>query len=175
MAKLVTGKVRLSFVNAFVPSGMAGAEPKYSVQILIPKTDKVTLDKIQKAIDEAISEGTKKWGGKVPPRLKMPLRDGDEEKPDVAAYKGMMFMSCSSKQKPNVVDAQVQPILDATELYSGCYGRVSINMYAFDVSGNRGIACGLNNIQKLADGESLAGKSRAEDDFTAVVGEDFLG
>jgi len=72
------------------------------------------------------------------------------------------------------VDKNVQPILDSTEVYSGCYGRASITFYPFNTNGNRGIACGLQNLQKLADGESLGGRSRAEDDFEAYDDDDFL-
>ena len=171
--KVVTGKVRLSYVNVFEPrAGMNGGDAKYSLCVLISKSDKATLDKIQKAVDAAKQAGAAQWGGKVPAGLKLPLRDGDTER-DTPEYKGHFFINCSSKQKPGVVDAAVNPILDQGEVYSGCYGRVSMNFYAYNQSGNRGIGAGLQNVQKLAEGEPLSGRSRAEDDFTAAD-DDFL-
>jgi hypothetical protein len=171
--KLVTGKVRLSYVNVFETNDKG----KYSVAILIPKTDKATLDKVKAAI-EAVKTDAKSattWGSKFLASFKTPLRDGDTDR-DVEKspeYKGCYFVNCNSGQKPGVVDAQLNPILDKSEVYSGCYGRVSINLYPFNVDGNKGIAAGLNNLQKMAEGEPLSGRSRAEDDFTAVE-DDFL-
>ncbi|PLR84684.1 DUF2815 domain-containing protein [Bacillus canaveralius] len=178
--KVITGKVRLSYVHVFEPHAIEeGQEPKYSVCLLIPKSDKETLKKIKAATEAAKQAGASKWGGKIPANLKTPLRDGDEEREDQEEYAGHYFINCSSKTKPGVVDQNVQPILDSTEVYSGCYGRASINFYAFNTAGNKGIACGLNNLQKLADGDYLGGRSRAEDDFDAVDNgdddDDFLG
>jgi hypothetical protein len=171
--KVVTGKVRLSYANLFEPrASMPGQDPKYSLCVLIPKSDKVTVDKINAAIDAAKEAGKAQWGGKVPPGLKLPLRDGDVER-DSAEYKGHWFINASSKQRPGVVDATLNPVLDPSEVYSGSYGRVSINFYPFNQNGNRGIGAGLQNVQKLADGEPLSGRSRAEDDFTAAV-DDFM-
>lgn len=171
--KVVTGKVRLSYVNVFEPrAAQPGQEAKYSLCVLIPKGDKETLAKVQAAVEAAKQAGVATWGGKIPAGLKMPLRDGDTER-DSPEYKGHYFINCNSKQKPGVVDAAVNPILDQSEMYSGCYGRVSINFYAYNQNGNKGIGAGLQNVQKTADGEPLSGRSRAEDDFTAVE-EDFL-
>lgn len=171
--KVVTGEVRFSYLHVFEPHAIEeGQDKKYSVSLLIPKTDKKTLNAIKKAIEAAKVAGAPKWGGKVPSNLKMPLRDGDVDRPDQEEYAGMYFVNANSTNKPGLVDANVQPILDSTELYSGCYGRASINFYAYNVSGNKGIACGLNNIQKLRDGETLGGRSRAEDDFDAVETEE---
>lgn len=171
--KVVTGKVRLSYVNVFQPrASKPGQEPKYSICVLIPKSDTATLNKVKAAIEAAKQAGAPTWGGKIPAGLKNPLRDGDTER-DTDEYKGHYFINANSKQKPGAVDASVQPILDAQELYSGCYGRVSLNFYAYNVDGNKGIGAGLQNVQKLADGEPLSGRSRAEDDFTAAD-EDFL-
>lgn len=170
--KVVTGKVRFSYVHVFEPHSMEeGQEKKYSVCLLIPKTDKATIDKINKAIEAAKQAGIAKFGGKVPPNLKTPLRDGDEER-EGEEYKGHYFINASSKQRPGVVDASVQPILDSTEVYSGGYGRASINFYAYAVSGSRGIAAGLNHLQWLEDGPYLGGRNRAEDDFEVVEGVD---
>lgn len=171
--KVVTGKVRLSYVNLFTPRvGPNGGDAKYSVCVLIPKTDKATLDKVKAAIEAAKEAGKANWGGKIPAGVKTPLRDGDTER-DSAEYKGHYFINANSKQKPGVVDAQLNAVMDASEVYSGAYGRVSLNFYAYNQSGNKGVGAGLQNVQKLADGEPLSGRSRAEDDFTAAE-EDFL-
>lgn len=167
--KVVTGKVRFCYANVFEPTSMQeGGEKKYNVAVLISKKDKATIDKINKAVDNAIQAGIDKVGknGKVVPNIKMPLRDGDEERPDDAAFAGHYFVNCTSQRKPGIVDADLNPIMDKEEFYSGCYGRASINFYAFNVSGNKGIAAGLNNLQKLEDGERLSGGSSAEEDFS---------
>ena len=116
-------------------------------------------------IEEAKEEGKKKWGGTIPKKLKLPLRDGDEEREEDEAYQGHFFINANSTKKPGIVDADLNPIMDKDEFYSGCYGRASINFYPFDAAGNKGIAVGLNNLQKTEDGERLAGGSSAEDDF----------
>jgi hypothetical protein len=165
--KVVTGKVRFSYAHVFEPSAIEeGQEKKYSVSVIIPKSDKKTVKKIQDAIAAALEEGKAKFGGKIPAVYKNPLRDGDEERPDDENYEGSYFVNANSARKPGVVDANLDPILDKEEFYSGCYGRASINFYAFNVSGNKGIAAGLNNVQKLEDGIKLSGgASSAEDDF----------
>ena len=167
--KVVTGLVRLSYVNIFKSRSFSeGQDAKYSICLLIPKEDKATIKKIKAAIEEACQEGiASKWGGKRPANLKLPLRDGDEERADEAEeYEGMYFINASSNQKPGIVDKDLNEILDPDEVYSGCWGRASINFYAFNTSGNKGIGAGLNNIQKLKDGEHLgAARASAESDF----------
>ena len=165
--KVVTGKVKFSYANVWEPTSInEGAEKKYSISILIPKKDTKTLEKIEAAIEEATEAFKVKNGGKVPKNFKTPLRDGDEEKEDDEAYRGMMFFNASSLRKPAIVDANLDPIMDKDEFYSGCWGRASVNFYSFDVSGNKGVAAGLNNLQKLEDGERLGGSSSSpEDDF----------
>ena len=134
------------------------------------------MEKIKKAIEQAKKDSVSKWGGKVPANLKLPLRDGDIDRPEDEAYVDSYFFNANSRQAPQVVDKNVQPILDQSEVYSGCYGRISVNFYGFNNNGNRGIAAGLGNIQKLRDGESLGGRSNAEEDFDAIADEeDFLG
>ena len=157
---------------------MNDGDPKYSVSAIIPKSDTETIGKIKRAIEQAKKDSVSKWGGKVPANLKLPLRDGDIDRPEDEAYADSYFFNANSKQAPQVVDKNVQPILDQSEVYSGCYGRISVNFYGFNSNGNRGIAAGLGNIQKLRDGESLGGRTSAEDDFDAVEmdgEEDFLG
>ena len=177
--KVITGKVRASFVHVFEPAAINGGEPKYSISLIIPKSDTVTVEKIRAAIKAAYEEGESKLkgNGKFVPALdaiKTPLRDGDKERPGDEAYKGCWFINANSATAPGIVDADRQPILDTSEVYSGVYGRASINFYAFNSNGNKGIACGLNNLQKIRDGEPLGGKSRAEDDFATDDDEDFL-
>lgn len=175
--QVVTGTARLSFLNVFQPRAAAeGQDPKYSCCILIPKSDKKTVAAIKAACEAARVNSASIFGGKVPDKLKLPIHDGDGEMPNGGEYgpecKGHYVMNASSKSKPGIVDRNVQPILDSTELYSGCYGRVDVNFYAYNVNGNRGIACGLNNIQKVKDGEPLGGRARAEDVFGAVEDEE---
>ena len=173
--KVVTGIVRLSYEHVWEPASINGSKPKYSVSLIIPKSDTKTISAINAAVDAAIRDGAAKFGGKVPPRgaLKLPLRDGDTERDD-EAYKGAYFVNANSTTPPQIVDRAVQPILDRSEVYSGCYARVSINFYAFNTNGNKGIACGLGNIQKVRDGEPLSGRSTAEDDFATDLDDDFL-
>ena len=168
MTKVVTGLVRFCYCNVFEPTAIGeGGVKKYNVSILIDKNDTATLDKVNTAIQEAITAGADKVSknGKVLPNIKMPLRDGDIDKEDDPAYAGHFFLNANSLRKPQVVDANLNEIMSRDEFYSGCYGRASVNFYAFNAEGNRGIACGLNNLQKLKDGESLAGGSTAAEDF----------
>jgi len=166
--KVVTGKVRFSYVAVFQPKAMdEKSEPKYSVSIIIPKSDKATLDRINKAIEAAKVAGKAKLAdktGKIPANIKIPLRDGDTDRPDDEAYADSFFINASSNRRPGVVDAQLNEIIAPEDFYSGCYGRASLNFYAFNANGNKGIAAGLQNLQKLAEGEPLAGAS-AEQDF----------
>lgn len=167
---------RFSFVNVWEPKSINGSDPKYSISLIIPKSDKKTVAAIQKAIEAAKQDGMAKFGGKIPANLKTPLRDGDIDRPDDPNYEDCYFINTNSKDAPQIVDAKIQPILDRSEVYSGCYGKVSINFYPFNTNGNRGIAAGLGNVQKLRDGEPLGGKSRAEDDFEIETDgdDDFL-
>lgn len=174
--KVVTGvNTRLSYFHGWEPVSINGGAEKYSVSVLIPKSDTATVDAINAAIDAALEEGAAKFGGKKPPRtaIKLPLRDGDTERED-EAYKGHWFINANSSTAPQIVDRAVRPILDRNEVYSGCYARVSLNFYAFNSNGNKGVACGLGNIQKVRDGEPLGGKSTAEDDFATLDDDDFL-
>lgn len=163
---------RLSYAHIWEPDSVNGSEPKYSVSCIIDKDDKDTIVKIQKAIELAKEEGKGKWGGKIPANLKTPLRDGDIDRPEDEAYAGCMFLNANSRQAPQVVDKKVQPVLDQSEVYSGCYGRVSVTFYAYNSNGNKGVAAGLGNVQKLKDGEPLGSRVNAKDEFDAVEAED---
>ena len=174
--KVITGKnTRLSYFHGWEPTSINGGPERYSVSVLIPKDDKETVKAINDALDAAIEEGLAKFGGKKPNKaaIKLPLRDGDTERED-EAYAGHWFINANSKTAPQIVDKAVKPILDRDEVYSGCYARVSLNFYAFNSNGNKGIACGLGNIQKIRDGESLGGRSSATDDFSIEEDDDFL-
>lgn len=182
--KVVTGpKTVMSYLNVNEPkTPIGGGTPKYSVSLIIPKDDTETVRKIKAAIEAAYQEGQGKLKGSgrsVPAlsAIKTPLRDGDQERPDDEAYAGSYFVNANSSTKPGVVDRDLQPIIETSELYSGIIGRASINFYAYNSNGNRGIACGLNNLQKLSDGTPLGGHSRAEDDFADLDDDevDFLG
>ena len=177
--KVITGKhTVMSYLNVNeAKTPMGDGTPKFSVSLIIPKSDTVTIAKIRAAIEAAYEEGQSKLKGssKFIPALediKTPLRDGDKDRKGDEAYKNAYFVNANSTTKPGVVDAERNPILDSSELYSGIIGRASINFYAYNSNGNRGIACGLNNIQKLADGTPLGGHSRAEDDFADLDDED---
>ena len=177
--KVITGvKTRWSYANVWQAKSINGGTPKFSVSLIIPKSDTKTVTAVKNAIQAAYEEGQSKLKGnsKFVPALtaiKTPLRDGDAERPDDEAYKDCYFINANSATAPGIVDAARNPIIEHSEVYSGVYGRASINFYAFNSNGNRGIACGLNNLQKISDGEPLGGKTRAEDDF-ADEDEDFL-
>lgn len=174
--KVITGaNTRLSYFHGWEPVSINGGAEKYSVSVLIPKSDTETVNAVNQAIDAAIEEGIAKFGGKKPNKatIKLPLRDGDVERDD-EAYKGHWFINANSTTAPQIVDRAVKPVLDKSEVYSGCYGRVSLNFFAFNSNGNKGIAAGLGNIQKIRDGEPLGGRTNAADDFTTLDDEEFL-
>jgi hypothetical protein len=178
--KVITGpNTRWSYANVWEPKSINGGAPKYSVSLIIPKSDTATVEKIKAAIQAAYEEGHSKLkgNGRSVPALsviKTPLRDGDVERPDDEAYANSYFINANSGAAPGIVDADRNTIIDRSEVYSGVYGRASINLYAFNSNGNKGIACGLNNLQKIKDGDPLGGKSRAEDDFATETDDDFL-
>ena len=180
--KVITGpETRWSYANVWQPKAIDGDAPKYSVSLIIPKSDTKTIEKVRAAIQAAYDEGQGKLKGNdksVPPlsSIKTPLRDGDVERPDDEAYANSFFINANSASAPGIVDAACQPIIDTSEVYSGVYGRASINFYAFNTNGNKGIACGLGNLQKIADGEPLGSHSTAEADFADLDDDedDFL-
>lgn len=173
VTSVVTGEVRLSYVNLFQPrAAQQGGEPKYSVTILLPKSDTATYQRIQQAIQAAFEKGVvEKWNGARPP-LKHTIHDGDGVRPSGEPFgpecRGHWVFNASSKQQPEIVDANLNPIIDQTKVYSGVYGRVHVNFYAYNQSGNRGIAAGLGPVQILRDGEPLGGRVSAADAFGAA-------
>lgn len=180
--RVVTGKVRLSYANVWEPTSMEGdQEKKYNTAVLVPKKDKATVKALQDGVEAAKKAWAEKFGGGKVPTVKfaMPLRDGDEEKPEDEAYKGMLFFNAKSKQRPQIIDAEGNEItiLNRDEVYSGVYARVSVNFYPFNTAGNKGVGAGLGNIMKVADGEPLSGQASAADDFAEFLGgdsEDFI-
>lgn len=172
--KVKTGVVRLSYAYLFHPKeGDNGAE-KYSVSIIIPKSDKVTIAKIKEAVEAAKEQGkTSKFGGKVPANLKTPLRDGDIDREDDEVYANSYFFNCSSHTKPGLIYRNGEKLENEEHLYSGCYAKVSVNFYPYNRDGSKGIAAGLNNIMKWEDGEPLGGRSSAESDFADDIDEDY--
>jgi len=174
--KVTTGVVRLSYANLLEPKAVSeGQEEKYSVSLIIPKDDKDTLKAVKEAIEEAKELGkASKFGGKVPAGLKLPIRDGDEERPDDEVYSNSYFINANSKQKPKILEfikftsegkIKAEPIDSSEDVYSGMYACVSVNFFAYNTSGNKGIAAGLGNVLKVEDGDRLGGGSSAEEDF----------
>lgn len=194
--KIVTGKVRFSYVNVFEPQApQGGGDPKYSITLLIPKSDTVTYGKIKAAIAEARENFCKRNGANALPLNPMTtLHDGDGVKPNSGEpygpeCKGHWVLSTNSKesQKPVVVDEFGKEIsgpgtqcTNPTVVYSGCYGRASLNFYGYS-NARKGIGAGLLGIKKLHDGEPLGGSfgsaSDFDDDFVDMAEEDldFLG
>lgn len=176
--KVVIGPVRLSYANIWEPKHEDGKKPSYQTAIIIPKSDTKTIEAIRRAQDAAKIAGIAKLGGKVPANVKVPLRDGDEDKPDNAEYANSYFLNAKSNNKPGIVDKNRQPIIDKDEVYSGCWVYISLNFYAFNFEGKKGIGAGLGNIMKFKDDEALAGGSSAESDFAELqieVADDLLG
>lgn len=165
--QVTTGKIRMSYVVLDKPRAVAeGQEPKFSMSLLISKSDKKTLTEIKEAIEEVKKAAVKdKWGGKMPANLRTPLRDGDEERPDDEVYAGHYFINANSKTRPLILDYDKQEVMDLSEVYSGCYGKAVINFYAYAAPGNKGIGCGLLGVQKLTDGEPLGGGRITADAF----------
>lgn len=175
LTHVVTGKVRLSYANLFTPRAHAsGGDPKYSTTILVPKSDAATKQRIDQAVEAAIDIGVaKRWNGIRPPKVAIPVYDGDGTRPSDGMpfgdeCKGHWVFTASSKNPPQVVDAQLNPIINQSDVYSGMYARVSVDFFPYAVSGKKGIGCGLGNVQKLADGVPLGRRTTAEDDFGAL-------
>ena len=165
---VITPEFRVSFANVFRPAKpmQAGAEAKYGLTMLFPKG--ADLSALKKAAQDAVVE---KWGAdqaKWPKNLRNPFRDQGER--DYEGFEeGAVFINATSKQRPGLVDAKVQDIIEEHQFYSGCYARASVRAFAYDQAGNRGVAFGLQNVQKLRDGDPLGGRSRPSDDFEPVA------
>lgn len=174
MSNVVTGKVRFSYVHVFEPHTTLSGDEKYSITLLIPKSDIDTYNRIMTEIEKTINENlTSKFGGVRPTNLRLPLYDGDGLRTNGEEFgeecKGNWVITAKSNDAPEIVDAQCNPIISKNEFYSGCYGRASIRFFAFNATGNKGIGCGLGNLQKLEDGQSLNGRTTASEDFGSPV------
>lgn len=172
--KVLIKNVRASYAHVFEPQAInEGDEPKYNTSLIVSKDDTESVNKINKAIANAAENGKEKFGGKVPANLKKPLRDGDIDREDDEAYENAYFLNANTKRKPQVLDMDGQRTDDPDDVYSGCYIHVTVNFYPFAVNGNKGVACGLGNIMKAADGEPLGGGgAKAEDDFAELLSDD---
>ena len=175
--KITIGEVRFSYVHVFQPEAVAeGADKKYSLSLIIPKSNTKLVAQIKEAIKAAVQAGiATKFGGKQPTGLKNPLRDGDEERPDDEAYADAYFINATSRTKPGIVKAmtvggekKLVEVTNEEDIYSGCYGYASVNFFPFNNAGNRGIAAGLNNVLKTSDGDFLGGRSSAQTDFADI-------
>lgn len=172
--KVVFGPCRLSYTHVFTKYAPDGDTDngKYMTNVLIPKSEKETVKALQQAIEAAKKSGiVSKWGGKEPKNLELPLRDGDTDKDD-EVYEDCFFINAKSSTRPGICDKNKNPIVDEEEIYSGVYAYISVSFYPYDKNGNRGIACGLNNIMKFKDGERLGGRTSAENDFADIDAED---
>ena len=173
--RMVTGAVRLSYAHLFEAyAAQPGQEKKYSVSLLIPKSDTMTIKLIKEAIDKAIQNGiSSKWGGRRPKNLKLPLRDGDTERDD-DVYQGHYFINANNKRQPGILDKYKNKIVDPDEVYSGCYALASVTFFPYNANGNVGVGCSIDNIMKTDDGEPLGNVHSAESDFADIDTDDGL-
>lgn len=165
---LKSPKARLSFPNLFQARGFEGQEAKYGCTLIFDKAAQATPEfAAMKAAAGAAAKD--KWGDKLPSNLRNPIRKCEEKDSyNVPEFEGCVFINVSTKQKPGVVDEKVQPIIEEGEIYGGCYVRCTLSVYAYDMSGNKGVSFGLRNVQKVGDGDSFGGRSRPENDFEPV-------
>lgn len=175
------GEVRFSYANVFSSrkkNENDDGEGKYSVMLLIPKSNTGAKKLIDEATEAAKQNGVSaKWNGKMPSaaKLHLPLRDGDDEYPEDDTYKDMWFLNASSTQKPGVrvlENGQMAEALDNEDFYSGCWGCAAIAMYPYSSNGNVGVAVGLNNVIKTRDDERLGGGRSADQDFGDLTSGD---
>lgn len=170
---VVFGPCRLSYThlfNKYTPYGDS-SNGKFMTSVIISKEEKETVKALQQAIETAKKAAiTAKWGGKEPKKLDLPLRDGDDKEDEV--YEGNYYVNAKSANRPGIVDKHRNPIVDEDEIYSGVWAIVSVTFFGYEVSGNRGVACGLNNVMKFKDGERLGGRSSADSDFADLDMED---
>lgn len=166
---ITTGVVRASFVHVFQPqTPPGGGEPKYQITLLIPKNDAQTLNAVNAEIERVKQANAQQFAGQIS-GLKVPLYDGDGAMPSGGNWgeecRGHMVLRASSKDQPAVVDTNMQPILNPSGIYSGCYVRASINFFTYNQPMNKGVGCGLNAVQKISDGEPLANRVTPEEAF----------
>lgn len=174
--RVITGIVRLSFSNLFEPrQNDDGSKGRYDCCLLIDKSDETTIECINKATEGAKAKGiAEKWGGKAPKNFQNPLHDGDDKEDDQYSdtFKGVMYVNPKSKSRPGIVDKHGAKIIDPEELYSGCYVIAALSFFPYEMNGNRGVGIGIDNVMKWKDGESLAGKPSADNDFAGIEADD---
>ena len=167
--KIVTPEIICSFPYLFEKSDYTG---KYGMSIPIPESDKEFMKKIKTLIGNAAEN---KWGKasrkKIGKKIVSPLRNGNDEKGDDEVYQDTIFFSANTGKRPGVVDKALQPIMDQDEIYPGCVVRASVNFFGYDYKGKKGVACGLQNVMKVRDGEQIGGSSNPEDDFGEFKGD----
>ena len=173
MSKTVTPIGTLSFPALFTPEENPhnpSAPPKYSTMIVFaPGTD---LTAIEDLIEAAIVD---KWGDKRPKNLRSPLRDGSEKEHLGGAFvEGAKFLTAKSKFVPGIVDANLQAVIDPSEIYPGVEARIQISAFAYSTNGNNGVSLSLSNVQKVRDGERIGGSHGAESAFDALKVDDLM-
>lgn len=173
-----TAVVRAAFVQVWEPAdNLNSGKEKYSMCLIIRKEDEKTLDRINEAVEELKKQYSAANGGKLPKNFKLPLRDADEddEKSENPNFQGCYFMNVSSIHKPKIVNREIEVITNEEEFYSGCYCRVKLNGFTFEANGNKGIAFGFSNVQKVRAGDHIGGGStKPEDDFAEDIEDDDL-
>ena len=175
--KITIKNVRLSYANVWEPKVNLQGDLKYSASLIIPKNSPEIME-IKKAIKKAIKDYKSKFVDKrgrdiLVDKIRLPLRDGDTDRADEPAYEGCCFINVNANNAPKIVNRRLKPIMDKSEVYSGCYVNVSVNFFGYNTNGNAGIGAGLGNIQKVKDGEPLGGFSNPEDDFEVLDDDEF--
>ncbi|MCM1024431.1 MAG: DUF2815 family protein [Prevotella sp.] len=170
-----TGRARLSFTHLFEPyANNPGQEAKYSVTVLVPKSDVAAKQRLDAAEAAAKRQGLAKcWNGAMPPMIASAVHDGDGVRPNGEPFgeecRGCWVFTASSKQPPQVVDVNLNPIINQSDVYSGCYARVCVNFFPYNSNGKRGVGIGLQAVQKIEDGEPLGGRVSAAEAFGAPM------
>lgn len=164
---VVLKNVRLSYANIYTPKSINGSDPKYSASIMIPKDNEESIEDVETAIDAAKeygAENVKGWGGKIPKKLKDTLHDGDDRDDEDPNYEGFMYLTATSKKQPELVNKHGDPIMDNSEIYSGCWVNVVLRFYAYD-SQSKGVAVELGPIQKVKDDTAFSGGMGSAKDY----------
>ena len=158
MDNLITPEFRAAFISVFRATAMKNADgttskPKYSIRAAFPPTAK--LEALKKEAETAAKD---KWGDKIPKTLRSPFRLNEElETPIVGIGDDWVVMSFSANEdrRPGIVDAELQAVIDDTDIYSGAWFRAQVRAFAYDTAGNKGVSFGLQNVQKLRDDDPL--------------------
>ena len=170
VTKRIVIPCRFAYLHCWNPIEQYNGIQKYTIAAVIDKSDQSTVDVVKEAIEYVKGNSVQLWGGRIPVNLKIPLHDGDEERPDSAVFRNCYYINAKSKDAPQIVDSQVKPITNQADVYSGCSGKVSLTLYGYNTGGSKGIAAWLGNIQKLADGEKYARRINASDEFQTEEG-----